>query len=436
MPMIGIRREDKNRWERRAPVTPSHVRRLIAATGVPFVVQPSNLRVFRDEEYRAAGASVQEDLSGCRLVLGVKEIPPERIAPGTAYLIFPHVTKGQTGTREMLHGFLERGCTLLDYELITDRMGRRLIYFGRFAGYAGMIETLWALGQRLRREGIETPLGEVSRAHEYDGLGEARDHLRRVGRQLEAGGLPAAVRPIAVGFTGSGHVFEGAREILHLLPVRETDPGDLAALVEAGGDAPSFLEVDFRREQRYHRVAGGAFDAEEFREHPERYGSALEAHLPHLTVLLHGAFWEPPQPRLVTRGALRSLWSGRRRPRLRVISDISCDIGGGIEATVRATDPGEPVFVYDVHTEEAHPGIDGEGPVVLAVDNLPCELPREASEAFSNYLVPFLPDLIRCDWERPLEDLPLPLQLRRAIIVHRGRLVPRFEGLAGTLEPA
>jgi len=431
--VIGIRTEEKNRWERRAPLTPVHIARLIRDAGASFAVQSSALRVFPDDEYRVAGARIVEDLGDCRLVLGVKEIPPERIPPGTAVLIFPHVTKGQPGNMVMLRRYLECGATLLDYEQITDTEGRRLVYFGRFAGYAGMIDALWALGQRLESEGHATPFAEVRRAHEYASLDDARTHLMEVGCRLAAEELPRELRPLVFGFTGSGHVFHGAREILHLLPVREVACEDLAALGAGGKAEGGLFEIDFRRHHRFERAEGGSFDPQEFLVHTERYRSAMPRWLPHLTVLIHGAFWKRPQPRLVTIQDLQALWAGGP-PRLRVLGDISCDLGGGIEATLHATDPGHPVFVYDVMNGTVQSGVRGSGPVVLAVDNLPCELPRESSEAFSHSLMPLLPYLIHCDWRRPLDELGLPPELEHAIIVHRGRLTPRFSYLQEHLD--
>ena len=431
--MIGIRAEEKNRWERRAPLTPDHVQRLLGDAGEKFVVQSSASRIFPDDAYRDAGAAIVQNLDGCRLVFGVKEIPLERIPPEAAVLIFPHVTKGQPGSMPLLRRFLERGTTLLDYEQMTDAKGRRLVYFGRFAGYAGMIDALWALGRRLAAEGHSTPFAAVRRAHEYDSLYSARTHLIEVGRELACTDLPREIRPLVFGFTGSGHVFHGAREILHLLPVREVACDDLPHLEATSAADRGLFEIAFRPHHRFHRVAGGAFERMEFLDHPERYRSAMPRWLPYLTVLIHGAFWKPPQPRLVTIRDLQELWSGPP-PRLRVLGDISCDIGGGIEATVHATDPGDPVFVYDVARGTVQSGVSGPGPVVLAVDNLPCELPRESTEAFSHALMPLLPHLIRCDWRRPFAELGLPPALEHAIITHQGQLTPRFSYLREHLD--
>ena len=149
---LGIRREDKNEWERRAPLAPDAVSRLVAQ-GVEVLVEPSPRRIFTDLEYARAGARIAPDLSACTLVLGVKEIPPARFRPGGAYCFFSHTIKGQPYNMGMLARLRELGCTLLDYELVKDDQGRRLIFFGRHAGLAGMLDSLWALGRRLAEEG-------------------------------------------------------------------------------------------------------------------------------------------------------------------------------------------------------------------------------------------------------------------------------------------
>jgi alpha-aminoadipic semialdehyde synthase len=148
---------------------------------------------------------------------------------------------------------------------------------------------------------------------------------------------------------------------------------------------------------------------------------------------VNGIYWEPGQPRVVGLDDLRALFLQDPQPRLRVIGDISCDLHGSIEANVKVTTPGDPVYVYDVVSCEAVEGVAGRGPVILAVDNLPCELPVDASQHFGDALLRFVPALARCDWSRPFASLDLQDEISRAIVVHRGRLTPRFAALAGHL---
>jgi alpha-aminoadipic semialdehyde synthase len=432
--VIGIRREDKNEWERRAPLTPDHVAELVGNRGFELTIQPSARRIFHDIDYEKAGARIDDDLSACKLILGVKEIPVERLQAGKVYLYFSHTTKGQARNMPALRRLLELGCTLLDYERIVDERRRRLVFFGKHAGYAGMIDTLWALGKRLAAEGEVTVFDRVRLAHDYSGLDEATHHLSRLGEKLRHTGLPESLRPLVIGFTGSGNVSQGAQEIFDRLPTQELLPEELIEAT-ADPDRPRNIlyKVRFQREHRVERRDGGGFDKEEFVARPELYRSALPRWLPHLTVLVHGSFWNPAHPRVVSVQDLRALWAAPTRPKLRLIADISCDVGGGNEATVEATTPGEPVYVFDVESGTIRYGVEGHGPVVLAVDNLPCQLPVEASEHFGDGLSRFMPALVRCDWEQPFERLALPDALRRAVVVHRGRLTPGFSWLEASV---
>jgi saccharopine dehydrogenase (NAD+, L-lysine-forming) len=234
------------------------------------------------------------------------------------------------------------------------------------------------------------------------------------------------LRPVVATFTGSGHVARGAQEVYDRLPVLEIEPHDLPLLSE-DRDRPRnvFFRTVLRRADRYRRRGGGGFDGAEFFAHPERYESALGELLPHVTLLVHGAYWEPGQPELVTREQLARLLDADPQPKLRVIGDISCDVGGAIAATVRATDPGDPVFLYNPR-QPVRPGVAGSGFVVMAVDNLPCELPVDSSEHFGDSLLQLVVALARCDWDAPWERLTLPRELREAVLVHRGEPTPPY----------
>jgi alpha-aminoadipic semialdehyde synthase len=435
MSRIGVRREDKNEWERRAPLTPDHVAELGEQHGIRVSIQPAPQRAFPDKDYVAAGAHLDEALEDCRIVIGIKEIPLTQLRPRGVYLFFSHTTKGQPHNMPMLARLLGLGCTLVDFEHVVDERGRRLIFFGRYAGHAGMIDGLWALGRRLAAEGHVTPFERVRLAHDYSTLDEATHHIHRVGEELRHAGLPEALHPLVCAFTGSGNVSRGAQEIFDRLPQVEIASSELAGLAADRRRSRNVVyRVHFDRATRFARVGGGPLDEDELARHPERYRSGLGAFLPHVTFLVHGAFWRPGHPRVLSLDDLRELWRGRAP--LRVVADISCDIGGGIEATVRATTPGDPVYVYDVAHGETMRGVAGDGPVILAVDNLPCQLPVEASEHFADTLAHFVPALVDCDWEAPLGALALPRELVDAVVVHRGALAPRFAHLDRHLGPA
>ena len=434
-PVVGIRREDKSIWERRVPLVPEDVRRLIAEHGIQVIVQPSDIRVFKDEEYAAVGARVQEDLSPCDVIFAVKEVPPHLLLPGKTYVYFAHVIKGQPYNMPMLKRLLDLGCVLIDYEKITDEKGRRLIFFGRHAGWAGMLDTLWALGKRLEWEGIPTPFASIGQAHTYPNLESARRAVREVGERIRREGLPADLAPLVVGFAGYGNVSRGAQEIFDLLPVQEVAPEDLATLFEGEPDPHTLYKVVFKEEHMVEPIdPKGSFDLQDYYSHPEKYRSRFASHVPYLTVLVNGIYWEAKYPRLVTKDYLRELFGGPTRPRLRVIGDISCDIEGAIECTVKCTEPGDPVYVYNPLTGEVIDGYEGEGVVILAVDILPSELPREASIDFSAVLRQFVPAIAQADYTVPLDELDLPPEIKRAVIAYRGELTPRYRYLERYLE--
>jgi len=433
--MIGIRHEDKSRWERRAPLVPADVGALISEHGLRFAVQRSPTRAFPDEDYRAAGAEIVDDLRDCAIILGVKEIPPACFEPGRTYVFFSHTIKAQSYNMPMLRRIIELGCQLIDYELITDAQGRRLVFFGPFAGRAGMIDALWALGQRLRHEGVENPFELVRQAYQYANLAEARQALAAVGAQIREHGLPRALRPLVCGFAGYGNVSAGAQEIFDLLGVQEVRPEELADLPAAAREC---FKVVFREEHMVERIADApaapaGFDLREYYQHPERYRPVFFAYVPHLTILANCIYWDPRYPRFVTCAQLRELFSGPTPPRLRVIADITCDINGSIECNVRATEPDDPVYVYEPASGQVRSGVVGAGPVVLAVDHLPCELPVDASEYFSRALRPLIPPLARADFGGSLEHSGLPPELQRATMVYQGKLTERYRYLEAHL---
>ena len=406
---IGIRRETINAQERRAALAPQHVDELVREHGFSVVVQPSSKRIYPDDSYRKAGAILQQDLSGCKVVLGIKEILADHVREGGTYLCFSHVIKGQHENMPLLQRMLDRRATLIDYEPIVDRFGRRLLFFGRHAGYAGMIDALWTLGRRMRAEGIETAFAGVRQSTEYRSVQEATEILAStVGARIRERGIDPSIHPLVVGFTGGGNVSSGAQDILGHLPVVEIEPGDLATLHEKTHASRRVVyKVVFRRQFR-----------QNFAEH-----------LPHLTLLVNGIYWEPGHPKIATRQELRALWQGSETPKLKVIADLSADIGGSIEATLRQTTPDDPVFVYDPETHSELAGVEGRGPVMLTVGNLPAEFPRDASEHFGDSLFPFLSGLRNADYGVSFEHLSLPAAVLGAVITHAGELTPRYRYL-------
>ncbi len=429
--IVAIRREDKNKWERRVPLVPTDASDLQMKRAMRFLVQPSSLRVYTDDEYRSAGVEVNEDLGPASVVLAIKEIPTHLLLPEKTYVFFAHVAKGQPHNLPMLRRLMELGCCLVDYEKITDDQKRRLIFFGRHAGYAGMIETLRCLGQRLAVCGVSTSLSQVRPAFEYRDLTEAKAHLTALGNEIVR---QAGARPLIFGFSGYGNVSTGAQDMFDCLKPIEVAVADLAAAAAAAA-GPRLVKVVFREEHMVERKEQNIpFNLQEYYDHPERYEGCFEKHLPHLDVLVNGIYWDARYPRLVTREWARKNYLPGCAPRLKVIGDISCDIQGSVELTVKATEPDHPCYVYLPEQDSARDGVEGNGPVIMAIDHLPCEFPRESSQYFSSVLRDMVAPLVNVDSRVPFDMLDLPPCLKRAVIVHQGRLTPDYQYIQKHLE--
>jgi len=426
--IIGIRREDKNPWERRAPLIPSHIRELIKVHGLKILVQPSPIRVFADDDFKLEGAKVQDGLSPASVILGIKEIPEAQFEEGKAYVFFSHTIKGQPGNMPMLRALVEKKCTLIDYERIVDEKGRRLVFFGRQAGAAGMIDSLWALGRRLKAEDRESPFAPIRQTIYYQSLVEAKEEIAEIGEHIRRKGLPPDLVPFICGFTGYGHVSQGAQEIFDLLPSDEIEPEEFGAFIEKGNFSPFRVYKTVFREEHLVRPKdpAAAFDLQDYYDHPENYVPVLEPYVRHMTMLINGIYWAPKFPRFVTKGFLRDLFGERPDPRLKIIGDISCDIDGAMECTIRATDPREAVYVYDPVLDVALPGVKGRGPVVMAIYNLPAEIPLESSVFFSQSLMPFIPGIARADFDGSFQDCELPAPIRKAVILFKGEFTPEY----------
>ena len=427
MNTIGIRHEDKYAPERRTPLVPLDVRSLTTESGIPFQVEYSPKRVFTQEEYESAGATVTGDLSGCDIIMGVKEMPVGYFRAGKAYAYFSHVIKGQPQNMPMLRDLMDAGATLIDYECIMDAKGRRLIFFGRHAGIAGMINTLWTLGQRLKALGTPNPFERIRQAKTYDSLEDARSDIRAAGEELKARGLPEGTGPLLLAVTGDGNVAQGALEILDLLPIEKIPAARLArdnSRDQLADPRKMYLVNLIPADYMVHR-GGKPFTLEDYITHPEEYESRFEHFLEPVDVLVNGIYWDERYPRLVTRQWLRDRENSGTR-RLGVVGDITCDPDGSVECTVKATGIEDPVFVYDPATGDHVMGFDGPGVAVMAVDILPSELPRESSELFSRLLKPWMSALAKADFPASFAALQLPQELKRAVIVHNGRLTPPY----------
>lgn len=427
--LIGIRHEDKYLMERRVPIIPSHVEALSREGDLGFAVQSSEKRVFTDSEYRAVGAEVVEKLSRCPVIFGVKEIPESFFEKGKTYVFFSHVIKGQAYNMPMLKKMMDLGCNLIDYECITDAQDRRLIFFGRFAGLAGMINSLWSMGRRLQSLGMKNnPFLRIRQSCEYDSLEEAKKDVSAAGMEIAEKGLPGELLPLVIGFTGYGNVSRGAQEIAALLPGVEITPEQLLKDQDQFRKAPNLIyRVVFEEKHLSRHKDGqkGAFDLQDYYRHPEAYENDFEQYIPHLSILMNCMYWDQRYPRIFTKSFARKLFANGR-PKLTVVGDVTCDPDGSIEFTHRGTPIEDPVFVYDPLRDQPTTGFDGEGILVMAVDILPSELPRDASVAFSDALHPFVRPIALADYSQPFERLALPDPVKKALILHQGKLTPDY----------
>jgi hypothetical protein len=231
---------------------------------------------------------------------------------------------------------------------------------------------------------------------------------------------------------GYGHVSQGAQEMFDLLPSEEVSPRDLPGLFKNGKPAARGLyKVVFKEEDIVRPIdPGRAFDLQDYYNNPQNYAPVMEGHLPYLTVLIVGIYWTSKFPKFITKPFLRKFYGGESTPRLRVIGDITCDINGSVECTVKATDSENPIYVFDAENDRALTGIEGEGPVVMAVYNLPAELPLESSTYFSGGLKKYVPAIVAADFRGEFSRCGLPPEVKKAVILYRGKLTPAYEYLS------
>ena len=425
--LIGIRHEDKYVMERRVPLTPLHIKNLINKHHLSFYVQSSPKRIFTDTEFELAGAKIVNDLSDCPTIFGVKEMPLSFFEMEKTYMFFSHVIKGQSYNMPMLKKMMELKCNLIDYERVVNDSGQRLIFFGRFAGLAGMINSLWSLGQRLKYLGISSPFERIQQSHKYHSLEEARNVISGVGQEIAENGLPAGLTPLVIGFTGYGNVSNGAQEIAALLPLKEINANELTSLKERKNLPGNVIyKVVFKEEHIVEPIeSNDQFELLDYYHNPERYISQFEQYIPHLTVLMNCMYWDDRYPKIVTKDYLRKLYAGGE-PRIKVLGDITCDPDGSIECTHKGTEIEDPVFVYNPFNGETTMGFEGEGILDMAVDILPSELPRESSIAFGDVLWKYIKGIATADYDSPFEELELPGPIKKALILHKGELTPDF----------
>jgi alpha-aminoadipic semialdehyde synthase len=433
--VVGILAEC-NMWERRAPLTPSHCARLLLGGGNRtrvnrIIVQPSTKRIHHDAQYEDAGCEISEDLSECGLIIGIKQPKLEMILPDRAYAFFSHTHKAQKENMPLLDKILEERVSLFDYELIVGDDGKRSLAFGKFAGRAGLIDFLHGLGQRYLSLGYSTPFLSLGQSHMYPSLAAAKAAVIAVGEEIATFGLPSGICPIVFVFTGVGNVSQGAQEIFKLLPHTFVDAEKLPEISAAWNLSKQSQStkrvfqlygcVVTSRDMVSHKDPTRHFDKADYYAHPEHYAPVFHERIaPYASVIVNCMYWERRFPRLLSIDQLQQLMKSGCP--LVGICDITCYIGGSIEFVDKSTSIEKPFFRYDPSNNSYHDDMEDDGVICLAVDILPTEFSKEASQHFGNILSKFVASLASMK-----QLVELPSYLRRACIAHDGRLTSLYE---------
>ncbi len=426
--VVGILAETKNEWEKRAPLTPEDVEWL-KKRKIQTEVLGSPLRCFQNKEYRASGAKIVKKFKKASLLIGIKEPDPKSILPQKIYCIFSHTIKGQQQNKPLLKESLKKNITLIDYECIRGLSGNRLVYFGRFAGICGAIDSLHYLGSRLKTEGYSTPFSKIKRAVDYSSWESAQRELKRVGGEIKRIGFPRDLAPFIIGVTGHGNVAEGALEVLNLLKPTEIHPRDMKAFYRhQKKERKHIYKIVLLREEKFRSKNRNGFYFEEYLKKPEKFESNLDQYLSFFTMLIHGSYWDLRYPRLVTKKMIQRL--SKKKPfNLRLIGDLTCDIKGSIEITQKATTPDKPTFVYLPRTGAIKNGFEEKGIMILAVDNLPAEFPKESSGEFSRMIRDYIYQIAGHGVTDITNHHALPRELRQAVITQEGKFTKDFRYL-------
>ncbi|MFW9786649.1 MAG: hypothetical protein ACFFE2_05990 [Candidatus Thorarchaeota archaeon] len=425
MNRIGLRKEEKA-YETRVPVVPDHAKLLHDRYGIEFVIEPSNQRAFKEDEYQADVLPLKG--TNTPVVLGIKEMPIDFFEKNIVYVFFSHTIKGQDYNMPMLKRILDIGATLIDYERVVDEKGRRLIFFGNWAGMAGISNTFRMLGKRLESLGIKpNPFAEMKPTLELGGVEQVKQEFAALGKRIKEQGLPKEINPFVIGFAGYGNVSRGAQEIFDILPHKDIDPEEIE---DVSPNSEIIYKCVFKEEHMVEpRDTSQQFDLQDYYKNGKsKYVGVFHKYIPYITVLMNCIYWSDKYPRLVTKEFIQHHWKQESR-RLQIVGDISCDIQGAIEFTLNCTKPDKPAFTYIVDEDQAKLGVIGDGPVVMAVDNLPAELPRESSMSFSETLLDFIPALAKADFTVKFTELNLPRELKDAIIVYQGKLTENYQYL-------
>lgn len=390
---IGILREGKIPTDARAPLAPRQCVEIQERFPVRIVIQPSPLRCYHDTEYIEQGIQRQEDLSDCDLILGVKEVPIDHLLPEKTYMFFSHTIKKQAHNRRLLQAVLQKGIRLIDYEVLTDERGDRLIAFGYYAGIVGAHNGLWTLGQR-------TGLFDLPRMYQCHDYSEVKSHYAK-----------CKLPPLRIVLTGSGRVASGAIRNLHDFGIPQVSPADF---LHKDFDHPVFTQL-FAQDYVQHRSGQRIFNKEHFYAHGEEYVSVFAPFAKRSDIMMNAIYYDKKAPMFFTAAEMAAPDFA-----IQVVADISCDIApdASVPCTLRASTIADPVFGFDPHTGHECPPFLPHAVDVMAIDNLPSELPRDATAYFGRQLMDnILPEILRQNDSAVVQ---------RATIAEAGHLCERY----------
>lgn len=388
---FGIIKERKTPPDKRVVFTPDELVRLKQEhPSVAIKVESSDIRVFPDEAYREKGIEVSTAMEDCDVLFGVKEIPVDALIPNKKYFFFSHTIKKQPYNRKLLQAILEKNIELFDHETIVDAQNKRLIGFGRYAGIVGAYNGF-------RGFGIKYNLFELPKAETLHGKDELIARLRR-----------HVLPNIKIVLTGHGKVGMGAKEILDGIKVKQVSVDDFLHKVY---NQPVYTQIDVLDYNK--RKDGQVLNNHDFYQHPEAYESDFERFTKVADIFMAGHFYGNGAPEILSRTMLNA-----PDCKIKVVADISCDVNGPIACTIKASTIADPFFGYLPSSGEevsyTHPG----SVLVMSVDNLPCELPKDASEGFGEM---FMEHVIPAFFNGDKDGI-----LQRAKITEMGKLTPRF----------
>lgn len=367
---IGILREGKVPVDHRVPFTPEQCKEIKEKFNVEVVVKSSEVRCFPDKDFSDQGIKVVDDISDCDVLFGVKEVQEDELISDKMYFFFSHTIKKQPFNQTLLQKVIKKNIQLVDYECLRKN-DRRVVAFGRFAGIVGAYNGIWTWG---KKHGTF----DIKRACACKDIEELWKELKKI----TLPGLKAVL-------TGGGRVSTGAEEVLHQAGFTKVSTKDY---LNKSFENPVYVQLD-TDQYNVPKDSTGVFNVEEFYTHPENYISSFPRFLGVTDMFIAGAYWDPAAPALFTRE------DTRKNFRMKVIADITCDIDGSIPTTIKATTIDDPVYDFDLEKwEERPPFSDNKYLSVMSVDNLPCEVPRDASESFGRQLIDnVVPELFKAD---------------------------------------